>query len=234
MENKNNDKIFSKIEKLFALGQSPNENEAKLAMAQAHKLLTKYNLSAEYFNSVKDKDGKVQANENVFKTGKRLAQWKSSLLNGVAGANYCKFFIRRNFAGYELVIVGRKHNVAIAKYMFEYLCETVERLAKKNAGKGASAKNSYRIGMSSGLVQKLYEEMRRAEKEGVVVDGETSSALVVQNLGKDLARENSKFIRNKVGRLSNVRQRSSAKDYSNLSQGRSDAKNVSLNRQVGN
>ena len=37
--------ILAQIQKLLALGTSPNENEAKLATAKANALLLKYNLS---------------------------------------------------------------------------------------------------------------------------------------------------------------------------------------------
>lgn len=61
MSTKNSmEQVVEKIQKLLALANSDNENEAKLASKKAHELMIKYNLSAseveminkEYINKI--------------------------------------------------------------------------------------------------------------------------------------------------------------------------------------
>ena len=229
MTQKNLDKnMISKIEKLLALGQSPNENEAKLAMFNANKLLTKYNLTMLDIEGAK---GESDVDNNVIESGTRCATWKSHLINAISNTNYCQALINRKYKGYDFVVVGKAHNVLVVKNLYIYLVEAVNKWTKKNGGKGARAKNSYRLGMVAGLYNRLEEIKRQAMQDGLEIDGTITTALVVKNLHETELKANKEYMAKEYGKLSSKKTRSKI-DGENYGKGHADSANVGLNAQI--
>lgn len=218
------EEVITKIQKLLALGQSPNENEAKLAMLNANKMLTKYNLSIlDVSAEEKNKD----VTEFSFEIGKRVPKWKSALLNGICMTNFCKLVITKMHNSH-FVIIGKDCNIQVAFELYLYLSEAVEKWAKTHAGKGTAAKNSYKIGMVMGLCERLDEVKKQAEKEGI----EETTAVVVYNLHKQNEKENWDYINNRFGKLSTSKSKTNISNGNEFIKGRNDSANISLNKQI--
>lgn len=229
--------ITEKIQKCLALGQSPNENEAKLAVENANKLLLKYNLTLADITI--NEDGEVEIGENIAGEGNRASLWKTNLLTAIAENNYCKLLMRRwrgskhRSGRYAYVLIGKEHNILTVKSMNEYLVEAVDKLSRKFSGRGARAKNSYKVGMTHGLADRMLEIRKNSEKQGVDIDGTHTTALVVKNLHDKELNAINKWLDNKYGRTL----KSSSTSKSNVDPGAyfsgiNDSKNVSLNKQI--
>ena len=102
-------------------------------------------------------------------------------------ASTCKAYRLKSFAGYsdtglrakssvKIQIVGKEHNVAVAKEMMNYLISAVQRMSWKFPG---SESNSYRIGLTDTLCKRL-REMIEKEKES----DSTANALMVVETAK--------------------------------------------------
>ena len=122
------EKIVDKIKKLFALSESPNENEAARALENANRLLLKYNLEMKDINN--DININSMMEETLLKAG-RLVSWKIVLYIAVSKLNNCVIYISNIRSGNKSVqVIGKKQNIEITSLMFEYLSETLEAKMK--------------------------------------------------------------------------------------------------------
>lgn len=220
-----NETIISRIQKLFALGASPNENEAAAALEKAHVLLREYNLSMADLPSENKTDAKIT--ESVYATEQKTRQWCTIIINGVCKANYCAVYLvpRKIDSGriratyeWQIRIVGREHNVAGAIAMADYLIGVVDRLSKKYNG---HERNSYRQGVAATLYARLLA-MAKADKQST--DAQTTALVVREDRAVD----------DYLHALNLLKHRGSTSIASNFAfgQGRADGQLVSLNRQV--
>jgi hypothetical protein len=173
-------KILDTIKKLFALGQSPNEAEASLAIAKAHQLLVKYNLDIA---DLKTDESNVI--EEEFSKENRSAPWKQILLQHIVKVNFCGIYREVHFSrktpaksysnfgptqreakNYITKIVGKKHNIVAAVAMAEYLFEAIDRLADGVKGTGRSFVASYKSGLADNLSIRLKAMIKRDKAEG--------------------------------------------------------------------
>lgn len=218
--------IIEKINKLLALGQSPNEHEAKLAMINAQKLLTKHNLS---MHDIKAKEDTLDIIEKVLGLDStRVATWKSSLLNSICLNNYCTLLISTGYNRQKsFKIIGTDVNIQMVLQMYEYLYETIERITKKSDTKGTTEKNSFRLGMINGI-----NEQFRAIKDAMERDGidEECTALMVVDFEKKNKTAISKFLENY--RIRQTSSKGSRIDGGAYAKGRVEGSKVSLNKQV--
>jgi hypothetical protein len=218
--------IIDKINKLLALGQSPNEHEAKLAIANAQKLLTKHNLSMK--DILVKEDGIDIMEKNVSLDSTRVATWKSALLNALCFSNYCKLLISTGYKREKsFKIVGTEVNVETVLMMYDYLYDVVERVTKKSGTKGITEKNSFRLGMVNGIYEKLKEIKQEMEYNGV---DEECTALMVVNFEKENKKAIDKY-------LDSYKIRKSSSNNSNInanafSKGHAEGRKVNLNKQI--
>jgi hypothetical protein len=202
--------VISKVKKLFALSSSSNEHEAALAMEKAHAMLKEYNLTSADIQA----DSKYGIMEQAVLESKNQSIWKSIIIMGVCEANYCMSLTSRGYTTTEKII-GKEHNIVVAKAMIEYLIATVERLSKRLPG---SDRGSYKKGISSRLYERLLETLKKEEVE--------CTALVVQE--KAMIQD---FIKGK-----NIKNTSISLKVSNggaYYKGIADANDISLSNQVG-
>lgn len=160
-----NEAIIEKIKKLFALSNSPNEAEALLAMEKANHLLKEYNLS---LSDIKE-DNRFSLIEESYSTSQRERSWRKVLINIVCKANFCTLVQYNSYKKTELRIVGKKHNILVAKEMIQYLEATIERISKEVSG-------TYRNSFKLGIVTRLAERLKEIENK----DDPECKALVVQ------------------------------------------------------
>lgn len=216
--------VQAKIKKLLALSQSPNVNEASLALERVHALLVKHNLE------MSDIDTQDKALiEEVYEEAGRIRNYKKALLNQIATTNFCRLY-QSKMRSYEkgkwvtnvkLVIVGRDHNVATTKAMADYLFSTIERMKKENAyGKGKQVVEAYCTGIADTLIVKL---MAMVQEDSAVGSG-------TRDLVVSTSSEIDKFFKEKNMKSSRLNQNVS--DRNAYAQGRQDGESIRLNRQV--
>jgi len=154
--------ILEKIAKLFALaeGRGATPAEAATAAAHAQRMLEKYKLSRAEVDEL-DAEEPVEGNSEMFSDTK-VPRWVLILSDNVARANDCRIYIGGKWVktgnplrplrsvGKRIVIVGRKSDSEIARYMFVYLHREIERLAqealKSGLVSGRTGGSEFRIG----------------------------------------------------------------------------------------
>lgn len=187
----NRDKILDKIQKLLALANSSNENEAKAASARAQALLTQYNLTMVDAEATADKYGK----EFVDSGRQRMPiQWKfvQSLLrefffieivqtkrrmkpdiNTASQEEISDYLFGRPKLEICYIMFGQPHNIEVAKYVRDFLMRAFEdsfKTYRKETGASVKAKQSYYMGLYQGLQEQLLAARQEVEQEtGLVV-----------------------------------------------------------------
>lgn len=134
------EKILDKIQKLFALGTSPNEHEAQRAIKMAHEMMARYNISEKEFeDDTKQKtyiDIELKIDEKMRKWHKQLAAviakyfMVTPVICGDLENN--KGRLRRFF---YFRIFGTEVNVELYKQTYLYLMRTFKRLVKEFSAK---------------------------------------------------------------------------------------------------
>lgn len=151
------DKITDKIQKLLALaGNNPNENEAKLALLKAQKLIAKYNI---------DMNTAAKSGEEI-KYSLEVSKVKSNprsirLCSIIADSFACKCVIHYK----KIAFFGREDNAKASKESMEFIHRVLEsgmrRVCREHglsgtAQKGAAAiYNPYALGFISGLKEAM-------------------------------------------------------------------------------
>ncbi len=178
--------IIDRINKLLALASSPNEYEASAAAAKAQEVLTEHNLGLEDIKT-SQKSPALPIEEITIGSNSRKVYWKGFIANAIANANFCKMW----WMGGRMVVAGRRHNVAIALSLYDYLTKTVERLvaegvkAEKQAwriylsqseGTGIESfaqlnwrrwKSSFITGCARRLLERIEEQTQRMNSQGI-------------------------------------------------------------------
>lgn len=205
--------VLAKVKKLFALSNSSNENEASLAFEKAHKLLKEYNLS---INDIQ-KDTIYDVKEETVYEAKNDSAWRAIIMSGVAKANYCELLKRFTRNGYKQVLVGKEHNIIVAKEMINYLIATIERLSKDYR---ASDRVSFKNGVSARLYTRLLDTLKQDIEEctSLVVQEKAMVDQYMESLGTVEGKEISLKVRN----------------TSAYALGYNRANDISLNKQVNN
>jgi hypothetical protein len=139
------DKVIDRVRKLLALGTSPNENEAALAVAKAKELLEKYDLTMESVENLKaDPRTSIGKSGGVMKTtAGKPDGWKAELFQAVADTSDCytatdytwEKTSRQNREVRHYKLIGFKHDVELATYALNYLIQAIEGEAQRYADK---------------------------------------------------------------------------------------------------
>lgn len=218
------DSIIAKVQKLLALANSSNANEAASAAAAANRLIDQYRLSeADIATDSVEIDPMMEDDHFIYETG-RIIPWKQSLVTVIAGHYGCAVFNSVTYPTGRKVsrfkLVGRKSDIAIVNYMFSYLSTECMRLCEKEAyGQGKVFAASYCAGFVAGIRQQLSESRKEAEKVA------TSTAIVAIN---NRQKEAADFM-NSLYRLKSVKGGSSARtDYGAFSAGMRQGRNTHL------
>ncbi len=215
-----NIKLKEKINKLFNLAQSENENESQAATAMANKLLLKFNLSH------KDLEHAFEEETFLLKimSGPRVNSKVKAIYEILTTFNVQPVF--NHAKGYfYLEVIGTRASVELADYICSYLDKELERLwlltkSKNPSLKGQTAKNSYFRGLASGykesIVKTQAESFTKKELISLQKDLETkvkqvygklsysSSSRVKENgLSKALGKKDGKNLKIKKA-LSNI------------------------------
>lgn len=173
-----NNSLLEKINKLLALANSPNENEAALAAEKATELLTKYNLTIADLGPGEEED----VTTGTVETTRRYVAWKMLILAGIATANGCRAMRSKNNG--NMTLIGMQTNITVSQRLYEYLTKAVERLAKRHKGKGRAFLHAFRVGCATRLRHRLEKRRKDMEQEGIAGNSESSPtpAIVVRSM----------------------------------------------------
>lgn len=149
-----------KIQKLMALSQSPNENEAMAAAAKARKLLEENNLSEADIRDIK-LDKVVQ--EHITKG--RIEPWMRELIGATARYYMCAAVVSGSVKTGSLCFVGRPGNVATAKEMYGYFLTVCVLESVKSGFKTKKQQDDFKAGVAQGIGMKLKELQAQRERE---------------------------------------------------------------------
>lgn len=178
MTDLNLDKIVDRIRKLLALANDGRGNEAEMALAaeRAQELMVQYNLSMATVaqSGHQDEESKRTKDQMGDRT---VYKWRRDLMQSIAQLNFCYCDLKwedrgwgkaKVFAGFELI--GREANVAAARIMYEYLVQTIDRLAKEDVGDDSTQfftryAFSFRKGCADRLVDRLNDKREKEVAE---------------------------------------------------------------------
>jgi len=152
--------VLRKVEKLLAMAESTNENEAFLAMARVQELIHKYNLE-RVLNRKKNRYVSLVINHRKQKVD-RLQRMIAGILTGYYFVDivFSDLYDAHENAGHKTMeILGTEQNVFMAEYVYGFLRQQSESLwshyREKNALKGAAPKMSFQTGVVAGFKRKL-------------------------------------------------------------------------------
>lgn len=175
-------RLLDKTNKLLALAQSDNEHEAALAMQRVRELYAKYNLD----QVEKRREAQFVSWILNFKS-KRIEGWQSVILVILDKHFFVRTISFSEFDPTDLVeykaaeIIGKKENVLMAEYVYQFLERTVNALWEKHLKEKPSLedlphptlrseKRHFMIGVLDGFMDQLdqtkcYQNLGRSESE---------------------------------------------------------------------
>jgi hypothetical protein len=177
--------ILERVAKLFALTESPNENEAAAALARANQLLEKYNLTRGVVENSEQQTAEKGLTDSL---GANVQKYRYTLAEATAQLHDVQWYrqqLRRagSRAAYDkhIVFVGLPANVSTALTTYPYLLASTEafyRSVCQEAG-GGSARD-YKQGFADRIRQRVAQLKREA------LDNPGVAALV--HVGNQVAR----------------------------------------------
>ena len=136
--------LIRRIQKLLALAESPNENEAQAAAAKAQTLLAAHGLEMAEVNAHKAKSGTLAPESFEPRTrddlrSSAMYSYQQQLMRSIASNNFCYYMLTertkedpRARNGVRVVkthtLIGSHLNVTVATMLYEYLIQTMDRL----------------------------------------------------------------------------------------------------------
>ncbi len=174
-----NDKVIDRVRKLMALANNKGatEAEAQNAAAMAQRILQDNGLSMAQI----ERAGKAaQAEEMGGKREKKntdrraMYRWQRELMEALAKNNFClaledvieRFDGRKMRKSKTYILIGREINVITTTIMYDYLSQTVRRLATTEGYDHAGNERDHHIfleGATSRIIERLDDQ--RAERE---------------------------------------------------------------------
>lgn len=185
MNDSERQRMIDKIRKVVALSTSPNEAEAAAAAEKAQAMLAEYNLSMSDLNTDQKDEDLVIIEDDDAKT--ESVPWRRRIASGVAKLYFCTYFYTfvkevapTRGCGYirsdKHTFIGEQHNVAVAKMMFKYLGDAVERLSGEAAlayptRERSSYRTSFKLACATRLYWRMHERIEASKRGEVKSEG---------------------------------------------------------------
>lgn len=146
--------IFRKVQKLMALANSSNKNEAEQAMIKSQQLLLKHNIESHYMGG---KDDEQIFLKRIMKQKRKDAKIRA--IARILETFFVSVVYTRGGDFTYLEILGNAVNIEIADHVANVLQRELDNLwdqAKQSANlKGTIAKNSFFLGIAKGYCNKI-------------------------------------------------------------------------------
>ena len=223
------DSLTRKIRALHAKARGTNnEHEAATFAAKVQELLEKHNLSADVLAEQKTSRHGGVAGHRTKQKGWDSSPYRKALVAAVCSLYYCKALYYSGTG--EFLLIGTPSNVATAKYMIEYLLETVLRASKEYGAETNKARLDFRRGMIMRLCSRLHAMLEEKQREERMRSGNNPGNLPALYANTSALIED--FIKETVGKTKTSRQvrpQGTEAFYAGSAKG----KTISLNQQIG-
>lgn len=167
--------IKDKISKLLALAESPNENEARLALLKARELMAEYKLTPDEI--VREKSETVKREVLDIKCTKMTNAWIPTLANVIAAHYCCKAYLYR--AEYsktsQIGLIGLEDDFDICKKIVLYAVDcvisgtkSIQKKPHEPAGRYRKNCNAYGWGFLYLACEKLMKSKNISIKSGAL------------------------------------------------------------------
>lgn len=181
------DEAVSKAIRLLRLAQSDNPHEAALAAAKAQEIIDRFKLTgigsdSEIPGGAQQPPEEIRNFEEPLERGegRNLSRWRVALASTLARANQSKIYT----SGTSIKIVGRPSDAETIRYLYQYLVNEIERLAKVHAkGNGKTWANNFRLGIVDEIGTRLSKQ-----REETVVQMKVESPSAIVKIDQSLAR----------------------------------------------
>lgn len=174
MSNSVSDAMMKRIRSLLAMSRgTANENEAAVAAQKVQELLAQFNLSIDDVEK-RDASGKIVEDKDLMTSSSN--PWRRALALSCARLYFCDYYWQHIYAdnpnrkngyvrGDKHCFIGLPHNVVVAKEMFVYLVDTVERLAadarktktKSVVGSLSAYEHSFRTACGTRVTNRIWQ-----------------------------------------------------------------------------
>lgn len=176
--------IVEKIQKLLALSESPNENEANTAMLKAQELMVKHKITMKDIEQDVKKDVVITTTHQKFKNTK----WKAILAKVISDNFLCEALTSQNGRTNvcRVSFIGHEEDVdiciAVYNYAVKYIDKNVAKLRRIRYAAGHSARGleeAYAVGFCHGLQENYQAQIKNNTEFGLVLvkDPEVQTAL---------------------------------------------------------
>ena len=205
--------ILRKVEKLLAMAESTNENEAFLAMARVQELIHKYNLE-RVLQKRKNRYVSLIVNHRKQKVD-RLQRMIAGILTGYYFVDIVfsdLYDAQENSVHKTMEVLGTEQNVLMAEYVYGFLRQQSESLwtsyRSTHALKGSAPKMSFQTGVIAGFKRKLDSLEKTRIKGASQVPRNTTNQDTSSTAETSLVKFNDpdlkKFVHSRFPRLTSV------------------------------
>lgn len=161
--------MIDKIQKLLALGTSPNPHEAELAQRKAAELMAQYAIDfADLRTGKKPEELYIRINVEGSSESERIVKWESFLAGSVAKCfdsaivNTRTYDLQAGEVRWNIAFMGTKSDLELAIFFFKYLRRTVGRAAEVNC-RLVEDQKTFAISMCLVLQERLLELYQRVQ-----------------------------------------------------------------------
>ena len=174
LENSNSqivsNEIVEKIRKLLCLGTSQNQHESERALMKAKELATRHEIDLAMINPFEnEKKVEEKYEQGMAGIGARKSVVQKYISWIIQNHFKCRVIYSGNrWNGISICFIGKTSDIAMAKYVQDYLQETFVRcwyIYKKEHNAPLNERNSFYYGFYSGLDEKLKAESFLAKTE---------------------------------------------------------------------
>lgn len=235
-------KISNKIRKLLALGErAGTEAEAQAAMSAAHRLLAEYNLDMDDVIASGEEKPEDLITDDSTLSSLRNTYPVDNIYGAISRLYFCETFFRtsRSVNQRFYCIIGKPSNIAIVKYIADYVVNTMNELAQVEGKKQRQTmadegitldlrhwRMSFKVGFSHRIVKRVKEEIDKAVAGKITTsDGRALALLPVYEKSK---KEIAEYQARTVGKLTSYRRNIAVRSTSGYQAGQSAANSVNL------
>lgn len=163
--------IFDKAHKLKNLAdRAGTPEEAAVAATKLQELLLRHNIEMQSLDDTTPKDEYIQE-DFLINENRNHKTWAFNLYFNIAQAHQCEALVEHYKKGSipKMLIVGRRHNIQIVNYLYDYLSSEIKRLADTAStrtilqGERASYKRAFCVGAGivvSKRVRTMFEKIK--------------------------------------------------------------------------
>lgn len=187
-------KLIERLQKILAMTESPNENEAANAAAMAAEIMHAHNLTYSDLRECSEGGGKnVTA---FFMQPELMEDWRTALASKIAKFSGCDYLAWNKRKNMQHVLVGEPAAIAGAVVMYEYLRDACHNCYSRMPMRDQIKLSfrSYASGFTTRVIQRIEEKMSTE----TMLAGATHNALVVQ-MQRIKGEQNAAFIRENFG-----------------------------------